>query len=266
MKLDGRVALVTGASRGIGRGIASRMAREGAAVVANYYRSESAGHELVEEIRSSGGKAIAVKADVGDYDQVKAMVERGVGEFGKLDIVVSNAGIFGPRKRLADITPEEFLEIINNHLIAAYNCAHTALPYLRQCERGDIQFISSRISEVCPPKASPYVTAKAAMNALAKSLAKEERYHGIRVNAIAPGLVETDINSDMMERLTGFTDMRQVDPQMPFGRMMQPEDIANFCVFLASSEGSHISGEVLFVRYGVGTEPTNYYVRKPSSS
>lgn len=126
MKLDGRVALVTGASRGIGRGIASRMAREGAAVVANYYRSESAGHELVEEIRSSGGKAIAVKADVGDYDQVKAMVERGVGEFGKLDIVVSNAGIFGPRKRLADITPEEFLEIINNHLIAAYNCAHTA--------------------------------------------------------------------------------------------------------------------------------------------
>ena len=79
-------------------------------------------------------------------------------------------------------------------------------------------------------------------------------------------MVETDINSDMIERLTGFTDMRQVDPQMPLGRMMQPEDIANFCVFLASSEGSHISGEVLCVRYGVGTEPTNYYVRKPPTS
>ncbi len=263
MKLTGRVALVTGASRGIGAGIARCMARDGASVVVNYFRSEEPARQVVKEIEAMGRKAIAIKADVGDYGQVKTMVEQAIAEFGKVDILVTNAGIGGPGTPLIDTTPEEFFEVINNHLIGSYNCAHVMLPYMHEYERGDIQFISSRNTETCPANSGAYNAAKGGIDALAKGLAKEERYNGIRVNAIAPGMVETDMTREDIARITGTEDMRVVDKGMPFDRLLQPEDIGNLCAFLASPEGSHISGEVIYVRGGVGAEPSSFYLTGP---
>lgn len=260
MSLEGRVALVTGASRGIGVGIAKCMARDGAAVVANYNRSEESAREVVKDIESSGGKAIAIKADVGDYDQVKSMVEQTIDELGKCDILVSNAGISGPFKPVIDLPPDEFWEVIDNHLMGAFNCARNVIPYMREYERGDVQFISSRSTDMLAPNESPYNCAKNGMDIMAKGVAKEERYNGIRVNCINPGLVVSDMTSESVPKSMGVADISEVDPVMPFGRMIRPEDIGNLCAFLASEEGSHISGEVIYVRGGVGAEPPSHYL------
>ena len=260
MRLEGKVVVVTGASRGIGAGIARCMAREGAEVVVNYLRSEEQAYQVVKDIEISGRKAMAIKADVGDYQQVESMIDQAVGHFGKLDIVVSNAGISGGDKPLADTTPQEFFEVINNHLLGAYNCAHASLPYLRKNTRGDIQFISSRKSDFCPPNSPGYNAAKAGMEALAKSLAKEERYNGIRVNAVAPGFTDTPNVRNQIKAMTGMEDMDEIDSRQSLGRLVRPEDIGNLCVFLASDEGSHISGEVIHVRSAVAAEPTPYYI------
>ena len=263
MKLEGRVALVTGASRGIGTGIAKCMAREGASVVVNYFRSEEAAQEVVKEIEGCGGKAVAIRADVGDYQQVKSMVEQAIEHFGKVDILVNNAGISGPSKPLIDTSPEEFMETINNHLIGSFNCAHLLLPHMRKYERGDIQFISSRNTDTCPPNAGAYNAAKGGIDALTKGLAKEERYSGIRVNAFAPGMVESDMTREAIAKTSGIGDLRKVDQGMPFGRIIQPEDIGHLCVFLASPEGGLISGEVIYVRGAVGAEPPSFYLGGP---
>ena len=265
MKLKGRVALVTGASRGIGAGIARCMAREGAVVVVNYFRSEAAARQVVQEIEGSGGRALAIRADVGDFQQVKGMVEQTVAELGKVDILVSNAGIKGKGKALIELTYEEFTETINNHLVGAFNCARNVLPYMRGYERGDIQFISSRSTDMLLADDSDYNAAKAGMDALAKGLAKEERYNGIRVNAVNPGLVPTDMAWGSVSKSTGMGNVEEVDKGMPLGRMVRAEDIGNLCVFLASEEGSHISGEVVYVRGAVGAEPPSFYLPKSTS-
>ena len=263
MRVEGRVALVTGASRGIGAGIARCMAQEGAAVVVNYVQSEALANEVVKEIRGGGGSAIAIQADVGNYAQVKSMVERSIAEFGKVDILVNNAGIAGPSVPMADVTPEEFEEVVRNHLIGSFNCTQCLLHHMRGLGRGDVIFISSRQTSFYPPNSSPYNAAKGGMDGLAQGLAKEERYNGIRVNVVAPGLVPTDIlMKDLMET-TGKSSVEEVDKVMPFGRMLRPEDIGNLCTFLASGQGSHISGEVIYVRGAVGGEPPSFYVNGP---
>ena len=265
MKLKGKVALVTGASRGIGAGIARCMAGEGATVVVNYLRAESAARQVVRQLEELGGGGIALQADVGDYQQVKAMVERAIAEVGKVDILVTNAGVTGPGKPLAETSPDEFMAIVHNHLIGAYNCAHVLLPHMRTYGRADIQFISSRNTASCPPNAAAYNAAKSGIETMAKGLAKEERYHGIRVNVVAPGLVETDMTREDIAATTGITDMRKVDEGMPFGRLLQPDDVGHLCAFLASPEASHISGEVIYVRGGVGAEPSSFYLTGPRS-
>ena len=238
MRLEGRVALVTGGSRGIGAGIARCMAEEGAAVVVNYVQSERLANEVVEGIRGKGGRAMEVQADVGNYGQVKSMVERSIAEFGKVDILVNNAGIAGPSAPMADISPDEFEAVIRNHLIGSYNCTYCLLHHMRGLERGDVIFISSRQTDFFPPNSSPYNAAKAGMDGLAKGLAKEERYNGIRVNVVAPGLVPTDILMEELRATTGKDSVEEVDKVMPFGRMMRPEDIGNLCTFLASEQGA----------------------------
>jgi 3-oxoacyl-[acyl-carrier protein] reductase len=263
MKLRGRVALVTGGSRGIGARIAWCMAAQGAAIVVNYRRAEDSARRVVSQIEEMGGRAISIQCDVGDHAQVKRMVDRALRELGKVDILVSNAGVDGPGKPLSDTPPEEFLEILNTHLVGAYNCAHVLLPHMRTCERADIQFISSLNADSCPPNAAAYNAAKSGIEAIAKGLAKEERYNGIRVNAIGPGLVETDMTRPSIVNTAGTADLKSLDARMPLGRLVRPDDIGHFCVFLASSEGSHISGEVIYIRAAVGAEPTSFYLSGP---
>lgn len=264
MKLHGRVALVTGASRGIGAGIARCMAREGAVIVVNYFKSGEAAQLVVKEIEAAGGSALAVKADVGDYSQVEQMVGQTIAAFGKVDILVSNAGIPSPHKPLIEMTHEEFTEVINNHLVGAYNCAHNVLPYMRKHERGDIQFISSRVTDLHPLNTTAYAAAKAGIDALTKCLAKEERYHGIRVNAIAPGMIETDMTRDsLLPRMAGTGNIEEIRKNIPFGGFPEPDDIGNLCVFLASEGGRRISGEVIYVRGAAGAEPGSFYFSGP---
>ena len=263
MRLEGRVALITGASRGIGAGIARCMAREGASIVVNYFRSREAADKVVKEVEGLGAKAIAVKADISDRQQVESMIEQSLDAFGKVDILVNNAGNEGPTTAMIDTTPEDFLETFHIHFMGAYYCIYSLLPHMRRYERGDIQIISSRQADYCPPNFVPYNVSKAAQDTLAKTLAKEERYNGIRVNSIAPGFVETDMSRDAIRSMTGLQDIREVDKRMPLGRVMHPEDIGNLCAFLASPEGSHISGEVMYVRGAVGPEPPSYYFSGP---
>ncbi len=265
MRLAGRVAIVSGGSRGIGAGIARCMAREGASVVVNYFKSEGPAREVVSEIEAAGGIAVAVKADVGDYGQVESMVEEAVSRFGKLDIMVANAGTKGHGRPLIELSHDDFAYTIRNHLMGAFNCARAALPYLRQRPRGDLILISSRSSDMLLANDSDYNAAKAAIDALAKGVAKEERYHGVRVNAVNPGLVPTDMAWDGISQRTGMDTFEEVDKGMPLGRMVRAEDIGNTCVFLASEEGSHISGEVIYVRAAVGAEPPPFYLPQPEA-
>ena len=259
MRLAGRVAIVSGGSRGIGTGIAKCMAREGASVVVNYFKSEGPAHDVVRDIEAAGGTAVAIKADVGDYGEVEAMVEETVSKFGQLDIMVANAGTKGHGKALIELTHDEFAYTIRNHLMGAFNCSRAALPHLRNGVRGDLILISSRSTDMLMANDSDYNAAKAAIDALAKGVAKEERYHGVRVNAVNPGLVPTDMAWGGISRTTGMDTFEEVDKGMPLGRMVRAEDIGNLCVFLASEEGSHISGEVIYVRAAVGAElPPNY--------
>ena len=153
--------------------------------------------------------------------------------------------------------------MVRNHLIGSFNCTQCLLHHMRGLGRGDVIFISSRQTSFYPPNSSPYNAAKGGMDGLAQGLAKEERYNGIRVNVVAPGLVPTDIlMKDLMET-TGKDSVEEVDKVMPFGRMLRPEDIGNLCTFLASEQGSHISGEVIYVRGAVGGEPPSFYVNGP---
>ena len=174
MRLKDRVAIVSGGSRGIGAGIARCMAREGASVVVNYFKSEGPAHDVVRDIEAAGGTAVAIKADVGDYGEVEAMVDATVSKFGKLDIMVANAGTKGHGKALIELTHDEFAYTIRNHLMGAFNCSRAALPHLRNGVRGDLILISSRSTDMLMANDSDYNAAKAAIDALAKGVAKEE--------------------------------------------------------------------------------------------
>ena len=149
--------------------------------------------QTIKDVEGLGAKAIAIKADISDHQQVKSMIDQSLDAFGKADILVNNAGTEGPYTPMIDTTPEEFLETFNIHFMGAYHCTYLLLPHMRKYERGDIQVISSRQADYCPPNFVPYNVAKSAQDTLAKTLAKEERYNGIRVNSIAPGFVETDM-------------------------------------------------------------------------
>ena len=152
MRLEGRVALITGASRGIGAGIARCMAREGASIVVNYVRSEEGALSTVGDVEALGAKAIAVKADISNRQQVESMIEQSLDAFGKVDILVNNAGNEGPTTAMIDTTPEDFLETFHIHFMGAYYCIYSLLPHMRRYDRGDIQLISSRQADYCPPQ------------------------------------------------------------------------------------------------------------------
>ena len=146
----------------------------------NYFKSEGPAHEVVRDIEAAGGTAVAIKADVGDYGEVEAMVNETVSKFGKLDIMVANAGTKGHGKALIELSHDEFAYTIRNHLMGAFNCSRASLPHLRNGVRGDLILISSRSTDMLMAKDSDYNAAKAAIDALAKGVAKEERYHGVR--------------------------------------------------------------------------------------
>ncbi len=248
--LQGRVALVTGASRGIGRAIALGLAQDGADIVVNYHRDESAADDTVAAIRGLGRRAQKIRAAVENWDEDVAMVHAALEQLGSIDILVHNAGIASRGRSVVDTEPDEVTRVINTHAVAGHYLAKLCLPSMRKRPRGDIIMISSIATTLLHANGAPYNMAKAALEALAMTLAKEERKHGVHVNIVAPGLVETDMGQRLVKAITGVTDLRQLDERMPFGRVCQPSDIANAVRFLVSARASYLTAEKLSVHGG----------------
>ncbi|MEW6475932.1 MAG: SDR family oxidoreductase [Actinomycetota bacterium] len=252
MELDGRVALITGGGRGIGRAIALTLAEGGADVAVVYRRDEDAAAATVKDIDALGRKARAYAADVGSVADVDEMVAAVVDDFGAVDILVNNAGVASRGKPVADTDADEVERLLRTHAIGAHILCRAVLPSMRTRPRGDIVMISSVITRDVPPNGAPYAMAKAALEILAATLAKEERHHGIHVNVVAPGLVETDMGRRLAKATFGTDDMRALDADFPFGRVCAPDDVAGVVRFLVSPAAGYMTGEVLHVDGGGG--------------
>jgi 3-oxoacyl-[acyl-carrier protein] reductase len=264
MELDGRVALVTGASRGIGRGIALDMAEAGADVLVNYLENKKGAEQTVADIRAKGGTAILHQADVRDRESVQVMVDAAIGAFGKVDILVNNAGTYASRSFMDADAAETFQDIVSTHIFGSFNCAQAVLPSMREQARGDILFITSLATKQLWADEWAYATAKSAMTTMAQCIAKELSWHGIRVNCIAPTIVESDMGLDLVLGWAGVDDPEQLYGKVPFDRLIKPHDVGDLCVFLASDRASHISGQVIFLDAGVGPASLKDFVGKGS--
>jgi NAD(P)-dependent dehydrogenase (short-subunit alcohol dehydrogenase family) len=246
MSLAGRIALVTGAGRGVGRGIALALAQDGADVAVNYRREEDAALEVVAEIEKLGRRARAYQASVDDYEQDAEMVARIEADLGPVGILINNAGIASRGQAVVDTEPAELQRLVATHAFGPHYLARLVIPSMRTLGRGDIVMISSAATRSLGAFGAPYNMGKTAMEALAYTLAKEERPYGIRVNIVAPGLVETEMGRRLMKATAGVQDLRQLDAAMPFGRVCQPEDVANVVRFLVSAQNSYLTGERIY--------------------
>ena len=246
-KLDGKVAVVTGASKGIGAGIAKHLAAEGAAVVVNYASSKQDADRVVDEIAKHGGKAIAVQANVAKKAQVERLFSATKQAFGKLDILVNNAGVYD-WSPLEEITEEQFHKHFDVNVLGLLLATQEAVKQF-DSTGGNIINISSTVTSLTPPSSSVYTGTKGAVDAITRTLAKELGPRKIRVNAINPGMVETE-----GVRAAGFDqgDLRKsIEAQTPLGRIGQPEDIAPAAVFFASDDSEWITGETLRIAGGL---------------
>jgi len=250
MSLAGRIALVSGGGRGIGRAIALGLAADGADVAVNYRRDEDAARATVAAIEALGRRARAYAADVGDYEQDAAMVERATAELGSIDILVANAGVASRGQTVADTDPREPERLWRTHVYSAWALAKLVLPGMRQAARGDIVMISSLATVYMAPNGAPYNMAKAALEALAITLAKEERHHGIHVNVVAPGLVDTDMGRRLVKGAMGVSDIRTMDQSSPYGHVCTPEEVAEAVRFFVSARASYVTGQRLGVDGG----------------
>ncbi len=250
MGLEGRIALVTGGGRGIGRAVSLALAEDGADVAVNYRRDEEAAAATVGEIEALGRRAVAVRASVDDVAEVREMVAEAVERLGPVDILVNNAGIASRGAFVVDTDPDELARVVSIHALGSHHVTQAVLPHMRTRPRGDVIMISSAATREYGPGTAPYVMAKAALEALALTLANEERERGIRVNVVAPGLVETEMGRRLVRAVSGLDDLRALDASMPFGRVCQPEDVAGVVRFLVSERGGYISGQRIYVGGG----------------
>lgn len=245
-KLEGKVAVVTGASKGIGAEIAKRFAHDGAAVVVNYLSSKAGADKVVAEIIAAGGKAVAVGGNVSEVADAQAIIDAAISNFGKLDILVNNSGIY-EFASIEEISPEHFHKQFNINVLGLLLTTQAAVKYLP--EGGSIINIGSVVSRLTPPGAAVYTATKGAVDAITGSLSKELGPRKIRVNALNPGLVATEgtqtagvIGSEME---SGYV------AQTPLGRTGQPNDIASVAAFLASEDSYWLTGEQLLVGGGL---------------
>ncbi len=245
----GRVALVTGGGRGIGKAISLALAAQGMDVAVNYHRDEASAQETVKEIEAMGGRAGAYQASVDSLEDLERMVGSIVADCGHIDVLVNNAGIASRGKSVADTDPEEPLRLLQSHAIGPHHLCRLVLPSMRERPRGDIVFISSVAAQRLAAKGAPYNMGKAAMEALAFTLAKEEQRNGIHVNVVAPGLVETEMGRRLV-KAGGVEDISTLGSVMPFGRVCQPEDVANVVAFLVSDAAGYVTGQRISVDGG----------------
>ncbi|UJF35311.1 3-oxoacyl-[acyl-carrier-protein] reductase [Paenibacillus hexagrammi] len=243
--LSGKVALVTGASRGIGRAIALHLAESGADVAVNYAGSERAAQEVVEQIEAMGRKAVKLRADVSSSQEAEELVKLTLEAFGKIDILVNNAGITRDNL-IMRMKEDEFDQVIATNLKGVFNCVKAVTRPMMKQRSGRIINISSVVGVIGNPGQANYVAAKAGVIGLTKATAKELSSRGITVNAVAPGFIETDMTDKLSEELRG-----QMLGQIPLQRLGQPEEIAKVVRFLASDDSSYMTGQTLHVDGGM---------------
>jgi len=248
MRLEGKAAVVTGSSRGIGRAIAIKLAKEGANVVVNSRKKTSA-QEVVDEIKKMGckGKAIAVEGDVSKVETAKRLVDAAVKEFGSLDIFVNNAGVISYANFL-DLSVKDWDALMAVDLKGVFLCSQAAArQMIKQGNGGKIINISSIAGFIGFHNLPHYCAAKAGVIELTKQMALELASHRINVNSIGPGAIQTDMTKDIED---DPKQLKQILARIPMGRLGQPEEIANVAAFLASDEASYVTGETIFVDGG----------------
>lgn len=250
MGLDGRVALVTGGGRGIGAAIALGLAEDGADVAVNYRKDEASANETVAAIEKLGRKARAYQASVDDPEQSTRMAQAALADFGFVDILVNNAGIASRGQNVADTEPSEFERVWRTHTLGAFVLSKLVLPSMRERPRGDIVMISSAATSFLAGYSSPYNVAKASLEALASTIAKEERAHGIHVNVVAPGLVETEMGRRLARATQGVEDIHELDATSPFGHVCTPEEVAGVVRFVVSDAGGYLTDQKIYVDGG----------------
>ena len=245
--LAGKIALVTGSSRGIGRAIALDLAASGASVVVNYRQDAAAADAVVEQIRAAGGDAIAIQADVSEPEQAQGLVAATVGKFGRIDILVNNAGTTrdGLLMRMSEA---DWDALMDTNVKSVFNCCKAVLrPMLRGKRGGRIINISSLAGIVGNAGQANYAASKAAIHGFSKSLAKEVGSREITVNVVAPGLVLTDLTDGLPEKT-----LQSIKQTAPLGRVGKAEEVAHLVTFLASDRAAYITGEIIRVDGGLG--------------
>ena len=250
MSLNGRVALVTGAGRGIGRAIAVALAKDGADIAVNYRRDEAAASEAAAEITALGRAAQAFQASVDDLEQASTMVAKISAKLGDISILINNAGIASRGLSVTDTDPAEMERVVRVHAFGPHYLSKLVIPMMREQARGDIIMISSVATDSYGAFGAPYNMGKAAMEGLAFTLAKEEHKNNIRTNVVAPPLVETDMGRRLVKARSGLEDLRELDAYMPFGHVCQPDDIANVVRFLVSESNTYVNGQRIAVDGG----------------
>jgi 3-oxoacyl-[acyl-carrier protein] reductase len=245
MNLEGKAALVTGASRGIGREIALELARQGANVAVNFSGSEAKANEVVDEIKALGREAFAVKCDVSNSVEVAEMVKGTVERFGKLDILVNNAGITRDNL-LMRMKEEEWDDVININLKGVFLCTKAVTRQMMKQRVGRIINIASVVGVSGNPGQANYVAAKAGVIGLTKTAAKELASRNITVNAIAPGFITTDMTDKLSEEVKS-----EMLKQIPLARLGEPKDIAKITAFIASDDSAYMTGQTLNVNGGM---------------
>ncbi|WP_298814456.1 3-oxoacyl-[acyl-carrier-protein] reductase [Chloroflexus sp.] len=245
LDLSGRVAIITGGSRGIGRAIAERLAGSGATVVVNYRGNEAAAEATVAAITAAGGKAIAIRGDVSQVDDVEHLVKTTLEQFGRIDILVNNAGITRDTLLLR-MKESDFDEVIATNLRGVFLCTRAVLRPMTRQRFGRIINIASVIGLIGNAGQANYAAAKAGIIGFTKSTAREMASRGITVNAIAPGFIETEMTDGLSEETR-----KAILATIPLGRFGQPTEVAGLVCFLASDAGGYISGQTLTIDGGM---------------